>query len=100
MHKDRTFSDPHIAILAAKHDGLIRLVAIALSIVFWLICSVALLVLYLHDPKVLEPLDKPYQVATALGLSPIGLGVLTWRLFELGCCWFLNRYTKNHVVLE
>lgn len=100
MPKDRIFTDPHIAILDAKNDGVIRLVAIAMSVVFWLICALVVLVLYLHDPKVLEPLDKPYQVASALGLSPLALGVLTWRLFELLCCWFLDRYTKQHVVFD
>ncbi len=100
MPKDQTFSDPNIAILSTKHEGLIRLVAVALSVVFWLICSLTILVLYLHDPHILFPLDKPYKVATALGLSPIGLGVITWRVFERGCCSFLNWYTKNHVVLD
>lgn len=100
MPKDRTFSDPHIAILSAKSDGLIRLISIALSVVFWLICSLAVLVLYLHDPNVLQPLDKPFQVASVLGLSPLALGVLTWRLFERLCCLFLDRYTKKHVVFD
>ncbi|WP_448505876.1 hypothetical protein [Immundisolibacter sp.] len=62
----RKLSTPEIAIIYARADGLIRLAAICMSIVFWFIVSVAAINIYLHDPQVLCPLDKPYQVASAL----------------------------------
>ena len=97
--KPRTLSSPELAILYSRCDGLIRLIAISLSIVFWLIIAVTGLSVYLHNPAAFGALDKPYQVATAIGLSPIALGVLTWRLFEKACCLYLDAYLEKYLHL-
>lgn len=99
MKKPRTLSSPELALLYARCDGLIRLIAISLSIGFWFILAVIALSLYLYNPLSVEALYKPYQVASALGLSPIALGVLTWRLFEKICCRYLDSYLKKYLDL-
>lgn len=93
----RKIDDPVVAILYSKHDGMVRLVAIAISIIFWVIVALVVLFLYLYDNSILSVLDKPYQVATALGLSPVALGVLTWRFFEKMCCLYLNSYVEKYL---
>ncbi len=94
---NKTLPSPELAIIYARCDGLIRLVAIVTTATFWLAASVILLALYLHSDSLQELIGTPLQAVSALGLSPIALCILTWRIAERGCGLFLDHYMRSHL---
>ena len=82
------------AFLFSSIHGLIRLIAIVSAFFFWL-CMSVLAWLSLSS---WHELYSYLQVLGLVGLSPVLLTVISWRIIEKGYSYYLQRYAEKHTV--
>ena len=84
------------AFLLSSIHGLIRLIAIISTFFFWLCVSV---VAWLCLPSWHE-LYSWLQGIGLIGLSPVLLTVVSWRIIEKEYSYYLTSYANKHTFIE
>lgn len=91
--------DHDIAFFMTIQRGLIRLVSIIITFIFWFFIAVIIFSLHLlgfvHVDQLFQKLST---VVGTLGISPLLLTVLTWRKIEKLCSLFLKTYVSTHLI--
>jgi len=89
------------AMLILRGVAIIRLISIIITFVFWFSLIVSILFLYvlkMIDLSYLEQFLKITQVLGIFGLSPFLLTVLSWRLVEKLCSFYIRKYIAKYLV--
>lgn len=95
--KERFFSNAEAATAHVKIDGLIRVMAISMTAVFWAGVALLGLGLYLINLEEAERIARLGQAAISAGLAPIPAILGTWRAVEWAISSFLNAYARHHL---
>gem|GEM_PF-4078655 len=91
--------DPDIAFLVTIQKGQTRLVSIIIAFMFWFFISVSLMSCQLLGLIHVDSLFlKLSTVLSLLGLSPLLLTTLTWKIFEKLCSLFLKSYKSHYLI--
>jgi hypothetical protein len=98
--KDNYVSSYEIGFLLSTIHGLIRLLAIITTFFFWLCLSALALVFLRLNLISLGQLSLLHQVLGIVGLSPILLTVLSWRIIEKIYSYYLTHYANKHTEIE
>lgn len=98
--KDNYVSSYEIGFLLSTIHGLIRLLAVITTFFFWLCLSALALVFLRLNLISLGQLSLLNQVLGIVGLSPILLTVLSWRIIEKIYSYCLTRYANKHTEIE
>ena len=102
IHKiDNQFSSQEKALIILRGVAIIRLISIIITFIFWFSLIVSILLLNLFG---LIPFDYFYQflkinqVLGIIGITPFLLTILSWRLIEKICSFFIRKYTMKHII--
>lgn len=85
------------ALIFAELDSIKTLLSIIVTFLFWLFIAIILFAAYLLDPKILSHLLSLQKLLSFLGLSVLGLTILTWRII-LKLLWrfYFQGYTGKY----
>jgi hypothetical protein len=87
------------ALIFAELDSIKILLSIIVTLLFWLFIAIILFAAYLLNPKILSHLLSLQKLLSFLGLSVLGLTILTWRiilklLWRFYFQWYTGKYAK------
>lgn len=91
----------HSEMLALSElDATKLIISIIITFLFWFALAIALLVLFLfRSSEMTRHLISLEKVSSYLGLSVVGMTVLTWRINLFLLCkyykWYAGKYVKN-----
>ena len=95
--KEILISSPEVAVVFAKQLAMIRVISMSVAFLFWCFISLLMLVLYLHNIISIPALSQSLQVGSLLGLTPIVLAVVVWRVVEKAFCIYILAYARKHI---
>ena len=91
------------ALLIIRGVAIIRLISIVIAFLFWFSVTTLVLLLNLFGIfpfDILRQLLEINQVLSIIGLSPLLLTILSWRLIEKLCSFYIQKYTIKHIKLK
>ena len=93
--------DPDIALIITIQKGQTRLISIVITFIFWFFIAVMLISLhFLGVFHVHQIYLKFSTVVGMLGISPLLLTILTWKIIEKMCSLFLKSYLSSYLLRE
>src|SRR4030042_2396205 len=91
--------DPNIAFIITVQRGQTRLISIVITFIFWFFIAIMLIALHLLGLFHVDRIFLKFStVVGILGLSPLLLTTLTWRIIEKLCASFLKSYKSSHLI--
>jgi hypothetical protein len=91
-------SSLEIAVLLAKQTALIRVISVCTASLFGCFLAIAILVLYLNKIIFISSLEYALQWGSLLGLSPLVVALLFWRVFEKIILLYVATYARKYVI--
>jgi hypothetical protein len=97
-------NDPYLSAINVSEAGLMRLCSFIIAFLFWQFLFLLGLTLELTGQvhfqiNALETKLSPlFQVCSFLGIAPIMIVVLSWKIIELFVSTYLNSYRKKYLI--
>ena len=92
---DNMFSSYETAFMMSTIHGLIRVLSILITFLFWFFLALAVVIL---QPQMLSlsKLSALTQGLGIVGLSPVLMTTLSWKMIEKTLAFYLQKYADNH----
>jgi len=100
MNKSYKVSSPEIALILTQQHAIIRILAFTFTYLFWLSLTLAALFLKLFgviEMDFFQNIPQWLQFLSLIGITPLFLAILTWKIFDRLCSAYIKSYRDKHM---
>jgi len=93
-------SDFEKALILTQQHAIIRILAFTFTYLFWLSLTLAALFLKLFgvvETDFFQNIPQWLQFLSLIGVTPIFLAILTWKIFDRLCSSYIKSYRDKHI---